>query len=53
MPFWRTAGVNSPGDGMDSNWLPAPGETFSLYIRCYWGDIAILDGTWPPPVIEK
>jgi hypothetical protein len=47
------AGANSPDNEMDLNWLPAPGEIFSLYIRCYWGKEAILDGTWKPPVIEK
>lgn len=47
------AGVNPPDNGMDANWLPAPGETFSLYIRCYWGKEAILDRSWIPPVIEK
>jgi len=46
------AGANAPGGDMDANWLPAPGETFSLYIRCYWGKEAILDGSWTPPVIE-
>ncbi|EJN33693.1 hypothetical protein PMI35_00756, partial [Pseudomonas sp. GM78] len=24
---------------------------FSLYIRAYWADKAILDGTWQPPAI--
>ena len=45
------AGANPPGNDMDSNWLPAPEGTFSLYIRCYWGDKGVLDGTWQPPVI--
>jgi len=47
------AGANPPGNGMDANWLPAPGETFSLYIRSYWGKEAILDQSWIPPMIEK
>ena len=46
------AGADAPGGNMDSNWLPAPGETFSLYIRCYWGKEAILDHSWIPPTIE-
>ena len=29
------AGVASPGKDKESNWLPAPDGTFSLYIRCY------------------
>ncbi|WP_197370116.1 DUF1214 domain-containing protein, partial [Streptomyces clavuligerus] len=37
-------------DNADANWLPAPaGEPFSLYLRAYWPEDAILDGTWTPP----
>lgn len=46
-------GHTSPGKDRESNWLPAPDGTFSLYIRAYWGDKAILDGSWKPPVIQK
>ncbi|WP_434032748.1 DUF1214 domain-containing protein [Cupriavidus sp. a3] len=31
------AGAKSPGSDKESNWLPAPGGAFSLYIRAYWG----------------
>ena len=47
------AGAKSPGADKESNWLPAPKGTFSLYIRCYWADPAVLDGTWLPPKVEK
>ena len=47
------AGTNSPGKGKESNWLPAPDGTFSLYIRSYWGKKATLDGSWIPPKIEQ
>ncbi|MGB7117397.1 MAG: DUF1214 domain-containing protein [Anaerolineales bacterium] len=47
------AGIQSPGEDKETNWLPAPEGTFSLYIRAYWGKEAILDGSWKPPVIEK
>jgi hypothetical protein len=47
------ASAKSPGDDKQSNWLPAPNGTFSLYLRAYWPDKAILDGTWQPPAIEK
>ena len=47
------AGATSPGADKESNWLPAPKGTFSLYIRCYWAEPAILDGTWMPPNVEK
>lgn len=46
------AGAKSPGADRESNWLPAPDGTFSLYIRAYWGKDAILDGSWKPPKIE-
>ena len=35
------------------DWVPAPNGTFSLYIRAYWSEPAILDGTWMPPQVEK
>jgi hypothetical protein len=47
------ASTESPGEDKEANWLPAPKETFSLYIRCYWGEEAVLDGTWKPPIIEQ
>jgi hypothetical protein len=36
-----------------SNWLPAPDDEFSLYIRAYWPDIAITEGRWSPPAVMK
>ncbi|MGI6853307.1 DUF1254 domain-containing protein [Mesorhizobium sp. 1B3] len=47
------AGAKSPGADKESNWLPAPDGTFSLYIRAYWGKEPILDGSWQPPKIER
>ena len=47
------AGAKSPGGDKENNWLPAPEGTFSLYIRCYWPEQAVLEGTWMPPKIEK
>jgi len=46
------ASAKSPGEDKETNWLPAPEGTFSLYIRCYWGEEAILDGSWIPLKIE-
>lgn len=45
--------AKSPGSENNSNWIPAPGKIFSLYLRAYWGKEAILDGSWVPPAIEK
>ena len=35
-----------------TNWLPAPhGAPFSLHIRSYWPERAIVDGVWTPPAV--
>src|SRR5271157_5459392 len=46
-------GNKSPGKAKESNWLPAPMGNFSIWLRAYWPDQTILDGTWQPPVIER
>jgi hypothetical protein len=46
-------GPTSPGKAKEANWLPSPKENISLYIRAYWGQQPILDGSWKPPVIKK
>ncbi|WP_426270109.1 DUF1254 domain-containing protein [Dyella kyungheensis] len=43
----------SPGKDRESNWLPAPSDAFSLYIRAYWPEAPIIDGTWAPPPVVK
>jgi hypothetical protein len=43
--------AKTPGQEKESNWIPAPEGDFSLYIRCYWGQEPVLDGTWTPPRI--
>lgn len=44
---------DSPGKDKDSNWVPAPQDEFSLYIRSYWPKAEILEGRWTPPSITK
>jgi hypothetical protein len=46
-------GTKSPGKDKESNWIPAPNGSFSLYIRAYWAEQSILDGTWKAPQVEK
>jgi hypothetical protein len=46
-------GAKSPGKDKETNWVPAPNGTFSLYIRAYWAEQSILDGTWMPPQVVK
>jgi hypothetical protein len=47
------ASAKSPGADKESNWLPAPNGPFSLYIRAYWADKAIIDGSWMPPAVQR
>jgi hypothetical protein len=44
---------DSPGGDKESNWVPAPKDEFSLYIRCYWPKAEILEGKWTPPPVVK
>lgn len=46
-------GSDSPGKAKETNWVPAPVGKFSLYLRCYWSEQAIIDGSWMPPNVEK
>jgi hypothetical protein len=42
---------DSPGKEKESNWLPAPKDSFSLFMRLYWPKKEILDGSWLPPAV--
>ena len=46
-------GNKSPGKDKEANWIPAPADEFSLWLRAYWPEQAILDGSWKPPAIRK
>ncbi len=43
----------SPGQGKESNWLPAPKGPFALVLRLYWPKPDALNGTWKAPKPEK
>ena len=43
----------SPGPDKESNWVPAPKDDFSLYIRTYWPKAEVLDGSWRPPAVVR
>jgi hypothetical protein len=47
------AGAKSPGKDKESNWLPAPDGLFSLYLRTYEPEKAILEASWMPPNVDK
>ena len=36
-----------------NNWLPVPAGAFSLYLRCYWPEEAVLNDNWTPPAVIK
>lgn len=47
-----TVGGAGPSDpGQLANWLPAPDDEFSLYLRAYWPESGVLDGSWLPPAV--
>ncbi|MET8798112.1 DUF1214 domain-containing protein [Nocardia sp. NPDC004568] len=47
-----TVGGAGPSDpGQLANWLPAPDDAFSLYLRAYWPESGVLDGSWSPPAV--
>jgi hypothetical protein len=43
----------SPGKDRESNWLPAPKDAFSLFMRLYWPKKQILEGSWKPPAVTR
>jgi hypothetical protein len=43
---------SSPGADKETNWLPAPQEKFSLYIRAYWPKPELTEGKWTPPQVQ-
>lgn len=45
--------ADSPGADKESNWLPAPSESFNVFMRLYWPKQAVIDGTWLVPPIER
>jgi len=42
-----------PDSSKMTNWLPAPKDDFSLYVRSYWPDAVIIEGKWTPPGVER
>jgi hypothetical protein len=42
-----------PSQDKMTNWLPSPKGDFSLYVRAYWPEQSVLDGSWTPPKVER
>ncbi len=46
--------ADPPAEAQRGNWLPAPKDSdFSLYIRAYWPQVEITDGSWTPPAVQR
>jgi len=45
--------ADPPAEDKRSNWLPAPESDFSLYLRAYWPQAPITNGTWTPPAVVR
>ncbi len=43
----------SPGKDRESNWLPAPKDSFNLFMRLYWPKKEILAREWQPPKVVR
>ncbi|GAB3346291.1 DUF1254 domain-containing protein [Marilutibacter aestuarii] len=43
----------SPGDGREANWLPAPEGPFFVVMRIYWPKAEVLDGRWKAPPLQR
>jgi hypothetical protein len=48
------ASATTPSEqSMHANWLPAPDAPFCLFLRAYWPEQAITDGSWTPPPVQR
>jgi hypothetical protein len=45
-------GSANPGEGKESNWLPAPKGEFNLMLRIYWPKPDVVERRWAPPGIQ-
>lgn len=43
----------SPGNNLESNWLPAPDGKIYVVMRVYWPKASALKGTWKPPAVQR
>lgn len=44
---------NTPGLTREANWLATPDGPFQVVLRLYAPRLAVLDGTWIPPMIKR
>jgi hypothetical protein len=46
-------GKDSPGQDLESNWLPAPDGPFYMVMRLYGPKQSALEGRWTPPAAKR
>ena len=44
---------DNPGKDKESNWLPAPKDSFNVTLRIYWPKQDLLERRWTPPGIQR
>jgi hypothetical protein len=44
---------DNPGKDKESNWLPAPKDSFNVILRIYWPKPDLLERRWIPPGIQR
>jgi hypothetical protein len=44
---------DNPGKDKESNWLPAPKDSFNVILRVYWPKQEMLERRWSPPGIQR
>jgi hypothetical protein len=44
---------DSPGKEKEANWLPAPPDSFNLFLRLYWPSQTIGENGWTPPAVQR
>jgi hypothetical protein len=45
-------GHDSPGAGLESNWIPAPAGPYSVVLRIYGPGAEVIKGNWKVPTLE-
>lgn len=45
--------AESPGNDMESNWLPTPKGPFMMAMRYYWPKAELLEGKWASPTVKR
>jgi hypothetical protein len=43
----------SPGEGLESNWLPAPNGPFMTALRLYWPQQEAINRSWTEPPLHR